>query len=255
MAPLRSFEVSRRIDVSIDRAWPTPAEVKACGLFFRSLVTHRRWVDQCLGEAIDSKMNGLCSFSRGQDSKHWRLRRQASLDWLSLTFRERWRMPWLVWRAVRKNAMAPRGSTDCTTWLKLLDEIRKTPLHEALSSPSSCPKHKIQLTKKITVCLKSPFVAEDIGLFEKGLWRRSMQFWSKSRIFQKKKRVVHLDAESFLESWKISWRVEKFTESWNVSWGVEKFTGELKSFLGSWKVSWGVPGGGGGGFKRFLGSW
>ena len=40
-------------------------------------------------------------------------------------------MPWLVWRAVRKNAMAPRGSTDCTTWLKLVDEIRKTPLHEA----------------------------------------------------------------------------------------------------------------------------
>ena len=30
-----------------------------------------------------------------------------------------------------KNAIAPRGSTDCTTWLKLLDEIRKTPLHEA----------------------------------------------------------------------------------------------------------------------------
>ena len=40
-------------------------------------------------------------------------------------------MPWLVWRAVRKNAMAARGSTDCTTWLKLVDEIRKTPLHEA----------------------------------------------------------------------------------------------------------------------------
>ena len=40
-------------------------------------------------------------------------------------------MPWLVWRAVRKNAMAPGGRTDCTTWLKLVDEIRKTPLHEA----------------------------------------------------------------------------------------------------------------------------
>ena len=34
MAQLRSFEVSRRIDVSIDRAWPTPAEVKARGLYF-----------------------------------------------------------------------------------------------------------------------------------------------------------------------------------------------------------------------------
>ena len=68
MAPLRSFEVSRRIDVSIDldrSAWPAP-EVKARGLFFcpgRWSITHRRWVDQCLGEAIASKMNELCSFS------------------------------------------------------------------------------------------------------------------------------------------------------------------------------------------------
>ena len=30
--------------------------------------------------------------------------------------------------------MAARGSTDCTTWLKLVDEIRKTPLYEALRS-------------------------------------------------------------------------------------------------------------------------
>ena len=83
MAPLRSFEVSQCIDVSIDLdrsgATGTGGQSAWAVLLSRSLVTHRRWswVDQCLGEAIDSKMNGLCSFSRGQDSKHWKLRRQA----------------------------------------------------------------------------------------------------------------------------------------------------------------------------------
>ena len=50
-------------------------------------------------------------------------------------------MPWLVWRAVRKNAMAAKGSTDCTTWLKLVDEIRKTPLHE--------PRQELSIHTKI----------------------------------------------------------------------------------------------------------
>ena len=37
-------------------------------------------------------------------------------------------MPWLLWREVRKNAMAPKGSLDCTTWLEPVDEKWKMPL-------------------------------------------------------------------------------------------------------------------------------
>ena len=45
-------------------------------------------------------------------------------------FEEKRRMSWLLWRAVPKNAMMPRGSLDCTTRPKPV-EIRKTPLHRA----------------------------------------------------------------------------------------------------------------------------